>query len=94
MSGCRRVLTTPASAHGRPEKELAYRIVLMRAPAGTADDKHDSGDTRARRYREQAVAVRDRAATVKDDHIRTQLHSIAADYELLAEYIENLPRRP
>jgi hypothetical protein len=66
---------------------------LLRALQGRGMDdyKGDSVDARARRYREQAKAVRDLAAAATTADIREQLYSVAADYQLLAEYLENLP---
>jgi hypothetical protein len=59
-----------------------------------ADDKGDSPDTRASLYREICNAVRTLAVTVKNMDVSDELYLIAADYELLAQHVENFPQLP
>jgi hypothetical protein len=56
-----------------------------------AESNGEPRGNRASQYREKAVAARALAAKVKNGDIREQLNGIAAAYELLAEYMENLP---
>jgi hypothetical protein len=51
----------------------------------------DSAQTsRTNFYRDIAIALRALAPTLKDSEARKELHTIAADYELLAKHAERL----
>jgi hypothetical protein len=59
-----------------------------------ADGKSESAEvSRVGRYREKIQALRAFADTIKNPDAQRELRSIAADYELLVEYLENLPNR-